>query len=281
MNNAAAPKTSGRQGVSYENIVAAAENIVAAGGKPTLRGIRKHLGTGSLGTIQQHLKAWRQGRAPAAPVDASLPSSLQSSALPAEIAGQAPVARADLNERLRQVELQRDGLIEENARLEKSLSEVAAAIAVEKPNHPMTTIAYEFDVIAWAQQQAALLRSGRFDLLDIEHMADEIEDVGKSEKREIRSRMAVLLAHLLKWQYQPQFRGNGWRRTIKLQRAVICDCLDETPSLKADLKLPGWWSRTWNEGVAIAIKDTGLDVFPEICPWTYDQIMDADFWPEA
>ncbi|TAN48491.1 MAG: DUF29 domain-containing protein [Methylococcaceae bacterium] len=143
----------------------------------------------------------------------------------------------------------------------------------------MTTVAYEFDVIAWAQEQAALLRSGQFSLLDIEHIADEIEDVGKSEKRELKNRMAVLLAHLLKWRYQPEYRGNSWRRTINLQRSVILDCLDETPSLKADLKLSGWWVRAWNEGVAIAIKETGLDVFPEFCPWIYDQIMDADFWP--
>ena len=69
------------------------------------------------------------------------------------------------------------------------------------------TATYEKDVIAWANEQAALLRAGRFSALDIEHIAEEIEDVGKSERREFVSRMAVLLAHLLKWQYQPERRG--------------------------------------------------------------------------
>lgn len=62
---------------------------------------------------------------------------------------------------------------------------------------------YDSDVIAWAQEQINLLRSGQFSRLDIEHIAEEIEDVGKSEQRELASRMAILLAHLLKWEYQP------------------------------------------------------------------------------
>jgi hypothetical protein len=69
---------------------------------------------------------------------------------------------------------------------------------------------YETDVIAWTNEQAAFIRSGRSDLLDIEHIADEIEDVGKSEKRELKNRMVVLLAHLLRWQYQTGFQGNSW-----------------------------------------------------------------------
>ena len=143
---------------------------------------------------------------------------------------------------------------------------------------------YDTDVIAWANEQARLLRAGQFEALDIEHIADEIEDVGKSEKRELRSRMAVLLAHLLKWQYQPDLRerhGGSWRRTIKIQRSEIEDCLTDTPSLKADLGQPQWWRRVWNEGVGIAVKETGLDCFPESCPWAFDQIMSPDFWPES
>jgi hypothetical protein len=140
---------------------------------------------------------------------------------------------------------------------------------------------YESDVIAWANEQARLLRAGRFDALDIEHIADEIEDVGKSEKRELRSRMAVLLAHLLKWQYQPERRGNSWQRTIKIQRRGVTGCLKETPSLKVDLSNPDWWERVWDDGVGIAVKETELDCFPECCPWTFDQIMNPEFWPVA
>lgn len=145
----------------------------------------------------------------------------------------------------------------------------------------MTTVAYEFDVIAWAQEQAALLRSGRFDLLDIEHIADEIEDVGKSEKREIRNRMAVLLAHLLKWQYQSERQSNSWRRTIKTQRNEIKECLIFTPSLRPEVSSPAWWERVWSDALDIATKETGLwhDAFPEACPWNLNQIMDTNFWP--
>ena len=81
--------------------------------------------------------------------------------------------------------------------------------------------AYDKDVILWSQEQARLLRAGRFSELDIEHLADKIEDVGKSEKRELASRMAVLLAHLLKWRVQPKNRGASWRATINDQRKRI------------------------------------------------------------
>jgi hypothetical protein len=140
---------------------------------------------------------------------------------------------------------------------------------------------YDNDVIAWANEQARLLRAGRFDALDIEHIADEIEDVGKSEKRELASRMAVLLTHMLKWQYQPGGRGNSWRRTIKEQRNRVGLCIDQTPSLKAELRDSFWWSDVWSDAVAKASEETGLGEFPECCPWTFDQIMNPEFWPAS
>lgn len=140
---------------------------------------------------------------------------------------------------------------------------------------------YDQDVIAWANEQARLLRAGCFDALDIEHIADEVEDVGKSEKRELASRMAVLLAHMLKWQYQPGGRGNRWRRTIKEQRNRVGLCIDQTPSLKADLRHSIWWSDVWSDAVAKASEETGLGEFPDSCPWTFDQIMNPEFWPAS
>ena len=96
-------------------------------------------------------------------------------------------------------------------------------------------IAYEKDIVAWANEQASFIRAGRFDLLDIEHLAEEIEDVGKSEKRELASRMALLLSHLLKWQFQSGRRGASWQRTIKEQRKAITLEIKSTPSLKVSL----------------------------------------------
>jgi hypothetical protein len=138
---------------------------------------------------------------------------------------------------------------------------------------------YDQDVIAWALEQARLLRSGQFSALDIEHIADEIEDVGKAEKRELASRMAVLLTHLLKWQYQPAFRGRSWQQTIKHQRKSIALELKNTPSLKTLLRDTEWQELVWGDAVSQAFKETGLDTFPEICPWTTDQVLSPDWLP--
>jgi len=140
---------------------------------------------------------------------------------------------------------------------------------------------YEIDVIAWANEQAAFIRAGRFDLLDIEHIADEIEDVGKSEQREFENRMAVLLAHLIKWQYRPSHRGKSWERTIKDQRNMIMRRLNKTPSLKPELENAEFWAESWADAARMAENETGiLNVFPESCPWDFGQIMNPEFWPK-
>lgn len=140
---------------------------------------------------------------------------------------------------------------------------------------------YEKDVVAWAQEQAALLRSGRFTDLDIEHIAEEIEDVGKSEQRELANRMAILLSHLLKWEFQPERRGSSWERTIKTQRDSIERRIQKTPGLKSSLDDPDWWADAWGDAVIDASKETGLDNadFPEKCPWPLVEIMDHSFFP--
>lgn len=143
----------------------------------------------------------------------------------------------------------------------------------------MTAIAYDTDIAAWAEEQARLLRARRFDALDIEHIAEEIEDVSKSEQRELASRLTVLLAHLLKWQCQPERQGNSWRRTIIAQRKEIAYQLDEAPSLKSKLTDPRWFDMVWAKALALATSETGLDVFPEVCPWTTAEVLGHDFWP--
>lgn len=141
------------------------------------------------------------------------------------------------------------------------------------------SVSYETDVVAWANEQARLIRSGRFDLLDLEHIAEEIEDVGKSEQRELASRMAVLLAHLLKWQYQSERRGNSWARTIREQRKQIAFCLKKTPSLRSSLEDADWLAATWSEAVSRAVAETEIFAFPEDNPWPMDQVLHADFFP--
>ena len=142
---------------------------------------------------------------------------------------------------------------------------------------------YEKDVVAWAHEQAELLRSGQLTALDIEHIAEEIEDVGKSEQRELANRMAVLLAHLLKWEYQPTLRSASWESTIHAQRNSIDRRIHKTPSLKASLADDDWWADAWGDAVLDASKETGMAYsgFPEICPWPADKVLDRAFFPSA
>jgi hypothetical protein len=157
-------------------------------------------------------------------------------------------------------------------------TEMAEARPAAGSEHGPT--AYEKDVILWAEEQARYLREGRFSELDIEHLADEIEDVGRSEKRELASRMAVLLAHLLKWRVQPEKRSKSWRTTIMVQRQAIDAALIETPSLRTVLRDPAWQKTVWGDALTQALRETGLDDLPDVCPWSMDEARDPDFWPE-
>ncbi len=141
-------------------------------------------------------------------------------------------------------------------------------------------IDYETDVVAWSREQAQWLKTGRFDLLDLEHLADEIEDVGKSEQRELASRMAVLLAHLLKWRHQPGHRSASWEVTIRNQRKGIIRRLSKTPSLKTDLQDVDWWEGVWEDATAQAAEETGLSSFPECCLWSTEQVLGLDWLPD-
>ena len=147
----------------------------------------------------------------------------------------------------------------------------------------MGKISYDKDVVLWSREQATLLRTGQFSQLDIEHLADEIEDVGKSEQRELASRMIVLLVHLLKWQLQPSLRGSSWETTIKTQRNGIIRRVSNTPGLKATLAEADWQIDVWADVIDQAVKETGLkeDVFPVPCPWQMEQVLSAGWFPEA
>ena len=138
---------------------------------------------------------------------------------------------------------------------------------------------YEEDVIAWAEQQAALLRSGQWALLDVDNIAEEIEDVGKSEKRALRSHLVVLLVHLLKWELQPGRRGVSWIRTIGTRRAAIEDALEDCPSLQALLDNREWLATSYRRAVRRAVAETGLKELPAGMPWTLVQLRDVDFFP--
>ncbi|PQQ36278.1 DUF29 domain-containing protein [Photorhabdus luminescens] len=144
----------------------------------------------------------------------------------------------------------------------------------------MSHTRYETDVIAWANEQAALLRAGKFSEIDIVNIAEEIEDVGKSEKRELASRIAVLLSHLLMWQFQPGRRGSSWQRTIKEQRKALALHIKETPSLKSTIADENWFAKVWSDAVSSAVDETWLDMFPNECVWNINQILSQEFYPD-
>ena len=140
---------------------------------------------------------------------------------------------------------------------------------------------YETDFFAWANEQAALLRAGQIAAADLLHIAEEIESMGKTEKRELLHRLKVLLMHLLKWQYQPNMRGQSWRLTIKEQRRETARHLSDNPSLKS--RLADILTDAYGDAVLAAARETGLpeETFPLECPWSFPQIIEAQFWPEA
>lgn len=143
---------------------------------------------------------------------------------------------------------------------------------------------YDEDFYSWALKQVQLLREGRLSEIDIENIAEELEDMGKSRARALESQLARLLAHLLKWQYQPDQREryeNSWHASIRHARRGVERTLKENPGLKPHL--PELFEEVYQDGVDWAIRETNLpeSVFPIECPWTLEQVLEGDFWPDT
>jgi len=138
---------------------------------------------------------------------------------------------------------------------------------------------YEEDFVEWADETSRLLRSGRFDQIDVEHLVEEVEGLAGRDRRELFSRMSVLILHLLKWKYQPEKRSGGWRSTINTQRREIAGLLRQSPSLRQALPQSG--AEAYPDAVEDAASETGLpeDTFPAECPFSEAQILDRAFLP--
>jgi hypothetical protein len=139
---------------------------------------------------------------------------------------------------------------------------------------------YDTDFYAWTAEQAALLRAGRLSEADVENIAEEIESMGRSERGELVNRLAVLLVHLLRWRYQPELRGRSWRLTIEEQRDALQGHLADNPSLKS--QLDELIVRAYRRARFGAERETHLprSTFPTDCPFTLDEAMQPDFWPD-
>ncbi|MFZ1640000.1 MAG: DUF29 domain-containing protein [Candidatus Contendobacter sp.] len=138
---------------------------------------------------------------------------------------------------------------------------------------------YDQDFYAWLIQNVQLMRNHQLHQIDVEHIAEELEAMAKSEKRELLNRLCILLMHLLKWQYQIPKRTRSWHNTIMTQRIDLMELLEDSPSLKLPLleKLQG----AYEKAKIKAEDETGIDQqqFPEQCPYTLEQILSSNFFP--
>lgn len=138
---------------------------------------------------------------------------------------------------------------------------------------------HEDDLYGWAVENASLLKQGKFNEADMEHIIQEMETLGRSNKRELVSRLGVLMAHLMKWQYQADKRNKSWKGTIERQRIEISAVLEENPSLKSQIKeiIP----KAYKYALAILEEETPLDIqsLPSNCSYDFDQIIDDAFYP--
>ena len=132
---------------------------------------------------------------------------------------------------------------------------------------------YDEDFAAWLDAQAALLRDGRFDELDIEHLADEVESVGKSEFRALVSAIELTLFHMMKWDYQPELRSRSWRITIHNQRRAIEKLLEDNPSFKARLQEALADAYAGVPGEIERETTIPLGRLPQVCPYDWEQVM--------
>ncbi len=136
---------------------------------------------------------------------------------------------------------------------------------------------YDTDVYEWTKEQADALRRRAANELDWDNLAEEIESLGIGNRHQIKSRLEMLILHLLKWKYQPEWQCGGWRGSILEARHRLEDLLEESPSLRP---LPAeYLPKAYARARRKALAETGLYRLPEDCPWTIEQILDEDFLP--
>jgi ribosomal protein L29 len=140
---------------------------------------------------------------------------------------------------------------------------------------------HEGDFYTWALETAGAIREGRFEGVDWEAVAEELEDMGRSERRALENRLEILLAHLIKWCFQSNHRSASWTGTIKEQRRKAARLLRQNPGLKP--LLAELIADAYESARALAERDTGIDEanFPASCPWKTEQILDEGYWPNA
>lgn len=138
---------------------------------------------------------------------------------------------------------------------------------------------YSNDFFNWIKQHIAILKEHRLEEIDIEHLIEELEDMGKSNVRELESRLIVLIAHLLKWQFQSDKRSSSWNGSIVEQRVRLLRLLKKMPSLKRELQSA--IEDAYGDAILIASRETGLPetIFPRLCSYSVEQLLNIEFYP--
>ncbi len=136
--------------------------------------------------------------------------------------------------------------------------------------------AYDQDFFEWTRETACAIKEGRFDEIDRAALADEVESLGKRDRREVGSRLAVILLHMLKTKYQPEMRSASWRSTLQTQRRELADVLDDSPSLRSQVAL--LLPKAYRNARSDAVDETGrpLCTFPEKCEWTVEEVLEGE-----
>ena len=143
----------------------------------------------------------------------------------------------------------------------------------------MTSQTYQLDFNTWTHQTAQLLREGRWAEVDTEHLIEEIEDLGKRDRRAVTSQLIRLLLHLLEWQYQPERRSDSWLDSITDARVQIDLAFEDSPSLRN--YLAEQVEKSYERSQRQAAQQTKLAVsdFPSTCPYSLEDILKQDWLP--
>ncbi|MGF1602117.1 MAG: DUF29 domain-containing protein [Thermosynechococcaceae cyanobacterium] len=148
---------------------------------------------------------------------------------------------------------------------------------IRSTSHPML---YDTDFVEWIDEAVTLLKQGKFSELDVANLIEEVEDLGKRDKRAAYSNLKVVLLHLLKWQFQSDKRSASWHSSIQEHRQCIQQILKDSPSLKNYLKQE--YRNCYNDARELASIETRLplNTFPAECPYAVEQAQDSEFLPE-
>lgn len=159
------------------------------------------------------------------------------------------------------------------------MNELTRNTTLRPPDDAADPAAYERDFALWIDTQLEILRARKFELLDLDNVIEEFDAMGKNQRRELKSRLAVLLTHLLKCQLQADHKSRSWLSTLRVQRAEIASLLADSPSLRGHIADVA--AAAYGSAVDLAVIETGVPrpAFPSENPYTAEQLLNPDFVP--